>query len=185
MYIGFGLFRHDISGVRCTSVKVSGTRDRSKGAQVMWTGWTAGCVCLADIMFSGVPRKSYGRWVKAGSGDKCLYLYMCVWETERKADKTWKNDSTFLMHFLGLWLRQRQRDWTSHPDKCILFCLLRYYTNQNTETRSLREKEIDGEQALSLWSLFLSHKRTVSETPDVFLEIRDINSEIKHEPAEW
>lgn len=174
MYIGFGLFRHDISGVQCTSVKVSGTPERSKGAQVMWTGWTARCVCLAEIMFSGVPRKSCGRWVKGGSGDKCLYLYMCAWETERKADKTWKNDSTFLMHFWALTtccLRQTSAKslWTSHPDKCILFRLLRYYTNQNNEPNwdSLRENEIDEEQA-SLISFAETQMLKTSETPDVF-----------------
>lgn len=117
MYIGFGLFRHDISGVQCTSVKVSGTPERSKGAQVMWTGWTARCVCLAEIMFSGVPRKSCGRWVKGGSqGISVCICTFVLGKQKGKQTKHGKMTALFSCIF-GLrvvYTRQAQRDSEHH-----------------------------------------------------------------------
>lgn len=150
-------------------------------------------VCLAEIMFSGAPRTCCHRWVKGGSGDECLYLYMCAWETERKAVKTYKIDSTFLMHFWALTIcclhqTSAKRIWTSHTDRCInVFVRLVVKLHQPKQYAELRQREIkiDSKREeqiglFSIWNTNAPRYWKCLKPQTFFMEIREINSTINH-----
>ncbi len=141
--------------MQCTSVKVKGTPDRSKGAEVMWTGWSARCGLFSR---NNVLRKSCRRWVKGGSRDECLYLYMCVWETERTKDKT-RTDDMYFGPLDVLFLHQTSAKnkatlnityWQLHQHFCSAYCeITPTKTISQTETKNESEENQGG--LLSIW----------------------------------
>jgi len=142
MYIG--LFRHDISGVQSTSVKVSGTPERSKGAEVMWTGWTVRCGLFSRNNVLWCPQNLLSqvsqRWVR---GWVSVFVHVCL-GNRKESSQNIQNWQHFSHAFLGfdymLFTLDKCKEnlnityWQMHQRFCSACCEI-------TPTKTIRQTE--------------------------------------------